>query len=70
MDIIICTRRISGCVKEKYIGRSEERLLEYKIVEEFLADIRKEFRGGNEELVKVVELKKLEQGRRTIEEFV
>ena len=38
----------------------EEGLLEYKTVGEFLADIKKEFRGGDKELVKVAELKMLE----------
>ena len=37
----------------------EGELLEYEIVGEFLANIRKEFRRENEELVKVVELKRL-----------
>ena len=45
-------------------------LLEYKIAGEFLADIKKEFGGGDKETVKVAELKRLEQGERTIEEFV
>jgi len=44
--------------------------LEYESVGEFLAAIKKEFRRGEEELVKVVELKGLEQGERTMEEFV
>ena len=44
--------------------------LEYEIVEEFLADLKKEFGGENKEAVKVVELNKLEQGERTMEEFV
>jgi len=35
-----------------------------------LAEIRKEFRGGDEESVKIVELKKIEQGGRMMEEFV
>ena len=48
----------------------EERLLEYKIIGEFLADIKKKFRKGNEESVKVVELKKLEQGSKMAEEFM
>ena len=48
----------------------EAGLLEYKTAGEFLAEIRKEFRGGDEEIVKVVELKRLEQGEKTIEEFV
>ena len=34
----------------------ERGLLEYKSVGEFLADIKKEFGGGDEESVKVVEL--------------
>jgi len=38
-------------------------LLEYETVEEFLADIRKEFGGGDEESVKVVKLRLL------VEEF-
>ena len=37
---------------------------------EFLAEIKKEFGGGDEESVKVAELKKIEQGGRTMEEFV
>ena len=44
--------------------------LEYKIAEEFLADIKKEFRGGDKETVKITKLKRLEQGGKTIEEFV
>jgi len=35
-----------------------------------LAEIRREFGGGDEELVKVAELKKIEQGGRTMKEFV
>ena len=45
-------------------------LLESEIAEKFLTDIRKEFGGGDEESVKVVELKRLEQGEKTIKEFV
>ena len=37
---------------------------------EFLADIRKEFREGDKESVKVVELRRLEQRSRIMEEFV
>ena len=45
-------------------------LLGYKTAEEFLTDIRKEFREGEEELIKVVELKRLEQEEKIMEEFV
>jgi len=44
--------------------------LEYKIVEEFLADIKKELGRGNKEAVKVAELKRIEQENKTIEKFV
>ena len=44
--------------------------VKYELVEEFLTSLRKEFSGGEKELVKVGELRKLEQGVRTMEEFV
>ena len=44
--------------------------VKYELAEEFLISLKKEFGGGEEELVKVAELRKLEQGGRTIEEFV
>ena len=47
---------------------SEE--VEYKLAEEFLISLKKEFGGGEEELVKAAELRKLEQGGRTMEEFI
>ena len=40
--------------------------LEYEIIGEFLADL-KEFEGGDDKTIKVVELKKIEQGNRIIE---
>ena len=46
------------------------KLLKYEIVKEFLANIKKEFRREDKELVKVVELKRLEQRKKIIEEFV
>ena len=45
-------------------------VLEYVTVEEFLADLKKEFGQGNDKTIKVVELKNLEQGNRTMEEFI
>ena len=48
----------------------EGRLLEYKTVGEFLADIRKEFGEGDKEPVKVAELKRLEQREKMfVQEF-
>jgi len=48
----------------------EGKLLEYEIVGEFLADIKREFGGGDKEMVKVAELRRLEQGSKMMEEFV
>jgi len=45
-------------------------LLEYEIVGKFLADIKKEFREGDKETIKVTELKRLEQEGKMMEEFV
>ena len=44
--------------------------IEYETAEELLMTLKKEFGGGEEELVKTAELRKLEQGGRTMEEFV
>ena len=48
----------------------KEGILEYETVGEFFADIRKEFRKRDKEAVKAVELRRMEQERRTIEEYV
>jgi len=44
--------------------------VEYESVEEFLNSLKREFSGGEEESVKAAELRQLEQGGRTMEEFV
>jgi len=44
--------------------------IEFESAGEFLAEIRKEFGGGDEESVKVAELKKIKQEGRTMEKFV
>ena len=56
--------------KENTLEDLEGGLLEYETVEEFLTDIRKEFGGGDEESMKVAELKKLEQEGKVIEKFI
>ena len=48
----------------------EAETLEYGTIREFLADLKKEFSGGDNEIIKVAELKKIEQGNRIIEKFV
>ena len=44
--------------------------VEYELAGKFLSEIKKEFRGKDEELVKIVELKRIKQGERIMEEFV
>ena len=56
--------------KENIMEELESGEVEYESVEEFSIGLKKEFCGGEEELVKAAELRKLEQGGRTMEEFV
>jgi len=56
--------------KENVLEELEAGELEFEIVGKFLVEIKKEFGGREEELIKVAELRKLEQGRKTMEEFV
>ena len=44
--------------------------LEYETIRKFLADIKKEFGRGDNKMMKVAELKKIEQKSKMIEEFV
>jgi len=56
--------------KENIMEELELGEIEYELAEEFLIGLKKEFGGEEEESVKAAELRKLEQGRRTMEEFV
>ena len=56
--------------KENVMEELEAEEIEYETAEELLISLKKEFGGGEEELVKVAELRKLEQGGKTMEEFV
>ena len=52
--------------KENILEDLKEGLLEYKIAEEFLVNIRKEFGEEDKESVKMAELRRLEQGNKII----
>ena len=56
--------------KENMLEELETGEIEFKNVGELLAEIKREFGGGDEESVKVAELKRREQGGRMMEEFV
>jgi len=50
--------------KENILEDLEGGSLEYETVGEFLADIKKELEGGDKEIVKIAELKRLEQEKK------
>jgi len=52
--------------KENVMEELESGELEYESAEKFLINLKKEFGREEEESVKAAELRKLEQGRRTI----
>jgi len=56
--------------KENVMEELEAGEIEYETAEELLTALKKEFGGGEEEAVKAAELRKLEQGGRTMEEFI
>ena len=55
--------------KENVMEELEAEEVEYESVEEFLTILKKEF-GEEEEMVKVAELRRVEQGGKTMEEYV
>jgi len=70
MDIIICLRWISRHLERECYGRIRDRRNRIQVSRGGLAEIKKKFGGGDKESVKAVELKKIEQGERIMEEFV
>ena len=62
--------RFADVWKENVMEELKSGKVEYELAEEFLTSLKKEFGGEEEELVKAAELRKLEQGGKTMEEFV
>jgi len=56
--------------KENMLEDLKVEVLEYEIAGEFLADLRKKFGREEEKTVKAAELKRLEQDRKTMKEFM
>jgi len=48
----------------------ESKSLSYAMVGKFLSDLKEEFNGGDDNIIKVTELKKVEQGSKIMEKFV
>jgi len=66
----VCAKRISRYLEGNMLENLEARKLEFSVVGDFLTKLKKEFSSGNNKLIKIVEIKKVEQRSRTIEEFV
>jgi len=60
VDIIICTGRISGYLEEKHFREFGDKNIKIYNNREFLINLRKKFSRGNNEIMKMVELKKVE----------
>ena len=56
--------------KENIMKELESGEVEYELVEEFFTSLKREFGGEEEESIKAAELRQLEQGGKTMEEFV
>jgi len=56
--------------KENVMEELEAGEVEYESAEEFLTILKKEFGGGEEEVVKAAELRRVEQGGKTMEEYI
>ena len=63
-------RELVDIWKKNVMKNLESRSLSYVIVGEFLADLKKEFSGRDNETMKIAELKKIKQGNKTMEEFI
>jgi len=56
--------------KENVLEELEVGELKFETIGKFLGEIKNEFRGGEEESIKAVELRKIEQEGRIMEEFI
>ena len=56
--------------KENIMDEIEAGEVEFESVEEFFTCLKKEFGGGEEESMKAAELRKMEQGGKTMEKFI
>jgi len=61
---------IADIWKENVMEELEAGEMEYETAEELLTALKKEFGGGEEEVVKAAELRRVEQGEKMMEEYV
>jgi len=70
LGIVTCTGRDSRHMERECDEELEAGEMEYETVEELLTALKKEFGEEKEEAVKMVELRRVEQGGKTMEEYV
>ena len=70
MDIIICLRWVGRDLEEEHHGGIRDRRNGIRVSRRIFGRDKKRIWGEDEESVKVAELKKIEQGGRTMKEFV
>ena len=70
MDVVVCTGGSADIQKENILKNLKKESLEYEMIWEFLADLKKGFGSMDNEIIKMAELKKIEQGNRTMKKFV
>ena len=69
VGVIICAGGISRCMEGECVRRFRDGRSGIWISREFLLKLKKEFGGEDKELAKVEELKRMEQGEKTMEKF-
>ena len=70
MNIIICVERISRYIEGIHVRRFRDRRSRIQVSRGVFLGLRKEFEREDEKAAKVAELKRVEQGGKTMEEFV
>ena len=68
--LLYVQEKLANVWKENLLEDLESKEVEFKLAGEFLLELKKEFGREDKELIKVVELKRIEQEGRTIEKFV
>ena len=70
MDVVICVRRVSRCIEGKHTGELGGEVARIQDSRRIFGRHKKGIWKGDEEGVKVAELKRLEQEGKIMEEFV
>ena len=67
--LLYVQKRSADTQKENILKNLEIGILEYRTIGKFLTDLKKKFGEGDDEIMKVAELKKIKQGSRMMEKF-